>query len=53
VTKLLVERWPQSRLRDLLPDGIASSHQALVIRSGAFRSPLLGFEAPPLDDTTA
>ncbi len=39
VTKLLVERWPQSRVRELLPDRIAVSHPAHVIRSGPFRSP--------------
>lgn len=46
VTKLLVGRWPQSKLRELLPDRIAAAHPALVIRSGPFRSPLLGLEAP-------
>jgi transposase len=53
VTKLLVEHWPQSRLRELLPDRIASSHPALVIRSGPFRSPLLAPETPPALEPTS
>jgi hypothetical protein len=44
VTRLIVGRWPQSKLRDLLPDRIGTSHPDLVIRSGPFRSPLLGIE---------
>lgn len=52
VTNLLVERWPQSKLRDLLPDRIGLSHPDLVLRSGPFRSPLLGIESPALDSTT-
>lgn len=44
VTRLIVERWPQAKLRDLLPDRIGASHPDLFIRSGPFRSPLLGIE---------
>jgi transposase len=53
VAKLLVERWPQSKLRELLPDRIGLSHPELVIRSGPFRSPLLGLESTPLEPPSA
>ncbi len=49
--KLVVERWPQSKLRDLLPDRVGHAHPELVLRSGPFRSPLLGVETPALEPT--
>jgi transposase len=47
VTKLIVNRWPQSKLRDLLPDRIAIAHPDLLVRDGPIRSSLLGLEDPP------
>jgi transposase len=44
VTKLIVNRWPQSRLRDLLPDRLAVSHSDLLVGSGPILSPLLGLQ---------
>jgi hypothetical protein len=31
VTKLLVDRWPQTKLRELLPDRLASTHPEIVV----------------------
>jgi transposase len=45
-TKLIVNGWPQSKLRDLLPDRLALAHQDLLLTDGALRSPLLGLQAP-------
>jgi transposase len=44
VTNLIVHRWPQSKLRDLLPDRVAVSHPDLLIADGPLRSPLLGLQ---------
>jgi transposase len=44
-TQLIVNGWPQIKLRDLLPDRLALAHQDLLIRDGDFRSPLLGLES--------
>lgn len=46
VTKLLVERWPQSKIRDLLPDRILLTHPELFVG----KPPLLPSPAvaPPL-----
>lgn len=52
MTKLIVGRWPSSKLRDLLPDRIGLTHHELVIRSGPFRSPMLGVETPALKPTS-
>jgi hypothetical protein len=45
-TKLIVERWPQAKLRDLLPDRLAMAHQDLLLTDGGLRSPLLGLPPP-------
>jgi transposase len=47
VTKLLVDRWPQAKLRDLLPDRLAVIHPEIVVRDGAFRSSVLLGPAEP------
>jgi transposase len=47
VTKLIVNRWPQAKLRDLLPDRLALAHPDLLVRDGTIRSNLLGLEDPP------
>jgi transposase len=47
VTNLIVNRWPQEKLRDLLPDRLAIAHPDLLLAAGAFRSPLLGPTADP------
>lgn len=47
VTNLIVNQWPQAKLRDLLPDRLAVTHPELLVREGPFRSSLLGIEAPP------
>lgn len=47
VTNLIVNRWPQARLRDLLPDRIGLSHPDLLVRTGPLRSILLGIEEAP------
>lgn len=39
VTRLVVEGWPQSKLRDLLPDRIAVTHPELVVARGRARAP--------------
>jgi len=44
VTNLIVHRWPQAKLRDLLPDRVAVSHPDLLIADGPLRSPLLGLQ---------
>jgi transposase len=49
VSKLLVERWPRAKLRDLLPDRIGAAHPEIVLRSGPFRSLLLGVESSALE----
>jgi transposase len=41
-TKLIISRWPQAKLRDLLPDRLAIAHQDLILRDGPLRNPLLG-----------
>jgi hypothetical protein len=47
VTKLLVDRWLQAKLRVLLPDRLAVTHPEIVVRDGPFRSSvLLGPEDP-------
>jgi len=47
VINLIVNRWPHSKLRDLLPDRVAVSHPDLLVRDGPVRSLLLGLESPP------
>jgi hypothetical protein len=44
VTKLIVHGWPQSRLRDLLPDRMLVTHPELSVgeRDAAPDSPALG-----------
>ena len=41
VTKLLIERWPQKRLRELLPDRIALTHPELRLAPPITRPPSL------------
>jgi len=48
VTKLLVDRWPLAKLRELLPDRLAVTHPELVVRDGPFRSAVLLGPADPL-----
>jgi hypothetical protein len=43
-TKLIINRWPQAKLRDLLPDRLALAHQGFLLTDGALRSPLLGLQ---------
>jgi transposase len=47
VTKLLVDRWPQTKLRELLPDRLAITHPEIVARDGPFRSSVLLGPADP------
>jgi hypothetical protein len=47
VINLIVNRWPQAKLCDLLPDRVAISHPDLLVRDGSVRSLLLGLESPP------
>jgi hypothetical protein len=42
VTLLIVNRWPHAKLRELLPERLAITHPDLLLRDGAYRSPLLG-----------
>jgi transposase len=42
VTTLIVNRWPHSKLRELLPDRLALAYPDLLLQDGAFRGPLLG-----------
>ncbi|MDT7555326.1 MAG: transposase [Pseudonocardiales bacterium] len=46
-TKLIINNWPQAKLRELLPDRLAIAHTDLLLRDGAFRSPLLGLVQDP------
>ena len=48
VINLIVNGWPQAKLRDLLPDRLALAHPELLVRDGPLRSTLLGAEVPPL-----
>jgi hypothetical protein len=41
VTALIINRWPQAKLRELLPDRLAIARPDLLLRDGAFRGPLL------------
>src|SRR5206468_10249559 len=41
-TNLIVQGWPQAKLRELLPDRLALAHQDLLLTDGSLRSPLLG-----------
>jgi transposase len=45
-TKLIVQGWPQAKLRELLPDRLALAHQDLLLTDGSLRSPLLGLPPP-------
>lgn len=45
--KLILDSWPQAKLRDLLPDRLALTHRNLLLTDGALRSPLLGLLATP------
>ena len=47
VTKLIGDRWPQTKLRERLPDRLAGTHPELVIRSGPLRSSVLLGPADP------
>jgi hypothetical protein len=47
VTRLIVNRWPQAQLRDLLPDRLSLTHPELLVPDRALRSPLLGLANPP------
>jgi transposase len=42
VTTLIITRWPNAKLRDLLPDRLAVAHPELLVQDGALRGPLLG-----------
>ncbi len=42
VTTLIINRWPNAKLRELLPDRLALAHAELLLRDGAFRGPFLG-----------
>ncbi len=44
-TKLILNGWPQAKLRELLPDRLAIAHTDLLLTDGALRSPLLGLLA--------
>jgi hypothetical protein len=44
VINLIINRWPQAKLRDLLPDRAAVSHPDLLVHDGPIRSVLLGLE---------
>lgn len=46
-TKLIINGWPQAKLRELLPDRLALAHQDLLLTDGALRSPLLGLPPAP------
>jgi transposase len=49
VTKLIVNRWPHAKLRELLPDRLAVAYPDLLVRDGtALRSPTVGLEDPVL-----
>jgi len=47
VTTLIINRWPQAKLRELLPDRIAIAHPDLLVQHGALRGPLLGLPQDP------
>jgi hypothetical protein len=47
VTNLIINRWPQAKLRDLLPDRLAVTHPELLVRDGPIRSTLLGIDSSP------
>lgn len=53
VTKLIVNHWPQAKLRELLPDRMAIAHPELLVRDGPFRSSLLGLADPTLPPTSS
>jgi transposase len=42
VTTLIINRWPNAKLRALLPDRLALAHPELLVQDGALRGPLLG-----------
>jgi len=46
-TKLIINRWPQAKLRDLLPDRLAVANPELLLQDGALRGPLLGLAHNP------
>jgi transposase len=46
-TRLIINGWPQAKLRELLPDRLALAHQDLLLTDGALRSPLLGLPPAP------
>jgi transposase len=49
VTKLIVNRWPHTKLRELLPDRLAVAYPDLLVRDGtAQRDPAVGLEDPRL-----
>jgi transposase len=48
ITKLIINRWPQAKLRDLLPDRLAVAYPDLLVRDGPIRSSLLGLQDPAL-----
>jgi len=47
VINLIMNRWPQAKLRDLLPDRLAVTHPELLVRDGPIRSTLLGIDSSP------
>jgi transposase len=47
VTALIINRWPQAKLRQLLPDCLAIAHPDLLLRDGALRGPLLALAHNP------
>jgi hypothetical protein len=42
VTTLIINRWPNAKLRELLPDRLAVAHPELLVQDGALRGLLLG-----------
>jgi transposase len=42
VTTLIINRWPNAKLRELLPDRLAVAHPELLAQDGALHGPLLG-----------
>jgi hypothetical protein len=44
-TRLIVDGWPQAKLRALLPDRLALAHQDILLTDGVLRSPLVGLRS--------
>ena len=45
VTTLIINRWPNAKLRELLPDRLAVAHPELLVQDGALRA--LTQDPPP------